>query len=54
MDLSNIQSIIGQNKSKYIINQLLRFCCIEIPSDYREFYLAFFKATKSYLPDFRQ
>jgi hypothetical protein len=36
MDLNNIQSIISQNKSKYIIDQLLRFCCIEITSDYRD------------------
>ena len=35
MDLNNIQSIISQIKSKYIIDQLLRFCCIEITSDYR-------------------
>ena len=30
MDLINIQSIISQNKSKYIIDQLLRFVALKL------------------------
>ena len=43
MDLNNIQSITSQNTN--IINQL-GFCCIEIPSDYREFFYSIWHSSR--------